>query len=653
MGNERGEAWPGEQVVAASMEPTALLDSERYIRVNHSYAALLDSGDPARFSGRNWRRWVAEDDHEQFEDVAIPACRTNGSWQGQITGCRSDASPILLDVSLAAVGEDQFVCSARRAGSASRSDPEGPRRVELVEHLFDAIDDIVYVLHDGGETYYWNDTLLETTGYSHEEVEAMTAIDFLPEDHHKYAPGLIEAIDAIEDRRVEVDVLTKDGERIPHEFKGTTFTDGRTGESFRFGIARDITERRERERRLERQRDELKTLDRINGLILELISELFQSPTRSHIEQTVCDSLAASGLYGFAWIGSHDASDGSLRPRVTAGIDENYVASTLIESGANAEEDPAHRAYRTGEMTVSQSLAGDPAFAAWRGAASDHGARSAAAVPLVYGDTIYGVLGVYSERPLAFSQREQDGFESLGTVVGVAINAIKNRKLLFADSVVELEFEVTDRSMVFVHASEELACEFDITGFVESESGQWSLFVTVENAPPSEVRRIVRDNPTVADARVLAAEGENGLLELVLSGRALNELTEHGAMLTAGHVADGRGRFCVEAPQSVDIRQLTDRLRATYPDSVLVAQREFDRPVQTATELRQSVDEYLTDRQWSALKRSYLAGYFDWPRTSTAEDVAEMMDVSETTFHYHLRHGLDSLLATLADLEHR
>jgi predicted DNA binding protein len=85
----------------------------------------------------------------------------------------------------------------------------------------------------------------------------------------------------------------------------------------------------------------------------------------------------------------------------------------------------------------------------------------------------------------------------------------------------------------------------------------------------------------------------------------------------------------------------------------LVAQREFDRPAQKAKEIRQSLDEHLTDRQWRTLERAYLAGYFDWPRTSSAGDVAEMMGISETTFHYHLRNGLETLLAILADLEHR
>ena len=77
----------------------------------------------------------------------------------------------------------------------------------------------------------------------------------------------------------------------------------------------------------------------------------------------------------------------------------------------------------------------------------------------------------------------------------------------------------------------------------------------------------------------------------------------------------------------------------------------FDRPVRTAGELRQSIEERLTECQKEALFRAYHAGYFEWPRTSTAGDIAESMNVAVTTFHYHLRNALDKLLAVLTELD--
>ncbi|MFC7239028.1 bacterio-opsin activator domain-containing protein [Saliphagus sp. GCM10025317] len=300
---------------------------------------------------------------------------------------------------------------------------------------------------------------------------------------------------------------------------------------------------------------------------------------------------------------------------------------------------------------MCQDVRTDPAFEPWREKALDRGIKSAAAIPLVNGNTTYGVLAVYASRPLAFSHREQAGFETLGKAVGFAINAIENRRLLFADSIVELEFGVTDPRLVFVRASEQFDCELNITGYVESESGNWSVYLTVDGAPPATVCDVAADDSDVDETRVIADEEDTGVLEFVMKEPALNNITEHGGILTSGHVDDGQGRFCIEAPQTSDIRRLSDRLQAEYPDSTLIAQREFDRPAQKAHEIRQSVNDQLTDRQLEALMRAYHAGYFDWPRQNTAGDIAASMDVAETTFHYHLRNALETLSSALIGLE--
>ncbi|MFB6179449.1 MAG: helix-turn-helix domain-containing protein [Halorientalis sp.] len=42
-------------------------------------------------------------------------------------------------------------------------------------------------------------------------------------------------------------------------------------------------------------------------------------------------------------------------------------------------------------------------------------------------------------------------------------------------------------------------------------------------------------------------------------------------------------------------------------------------------------------------------GYFDWPRDSTAEDIADSLDISSPTLHQHLRHAQRKLLAAYLD----
>ncbi|MFC7141448.1 helix-turn-helix domain-containing protein [Halosimplex aquaticum] len=45
----------------------------------------------------------------------------------------------------------------------------------------------------------------------------------------------------------------------------------------------------------------------------------------------------------------------------------------------------------------------------------------------------------------------------------------------------------------------------------------------------------------------------------------------------------------------------------------------------------------LTDRQRTTLEAAYHAGFFEWPRDASGEDVADSLQVSPPTFHQHLR----------------
>jgi predicted DNA binding protein len=67
--------------------------------------------------------------------------------------------------------------------------------------------------------------------------------------------------------------------------------------------------------------------------------------------------------------------------------------------------------------------------------------------------------------------------------------------------------------------------------------------------------------------------------------------------------------------------------------------------------MRDSISERLTDKQRSVLETAYHAGYFEWPRASTAEDLADSMGVASPTLHNHLRKAQKTLLTSLLEGE--
>jgi len=54
--------------------------------------------------------------------------------------------------------------------------------------------------------------------------------------------------------------------------------------------------------------------------------------------------------------------------------------------------------------------------------------------------------------------------------------------------------------------------------------------------------------------------------------------------------------------------------------------------------------DHLTERQRDVLEAAYEAGYFEWPRESTAEEVADSLDIASPTLHSHLRKAENHIL---------
>ena len=63
------------------------------------------------------------------------------------------------------------------------------------------------------------------------------------------------------------------------------------------------------------------------------------------------------------------------------------------------------------------------------------------------------------------------------------------------------------------------------------------------------------------------------------------------------------------------------------------------------------VYETMKPKQAAALKTAYARGYYDWPRKSSAEELAETLDISAPSLHYRLRKAHDAVIGALFDAE--
>ncbi|WIV67917.1 bacterio-opsin activator domain-containing protein [Natrialbaceae archaeon AArc-T1-2] len=406
-------------------------------------------------------------------------------------------------------------------------------------------------------------------------------------------------------------------------------------------LVADASEFQDRLETTRRERDELESRLSIARLLRAVTGVLFDASTHEEIETDVTAVVADADVYDFAWIDRRTFSGTRLEWRATSGIEPDDVerlSSTLDDpSGTTDEDEPSIRLSVDRDVAVDHSKSGR-----FEGAV--------AAIPLEYGDTVYGTLRIGTSRNDAFDDDERAWLETIGRQVGYGIAAVRRRNLLLSDTLVELEIACRDADSFFVDATDRLDCRFELDSLVPISESTHLYYVHLEGSQPAEVFELAEDDDGIEDFRLVESYEDGYRLEFVVHGSSPTlTLTEYGATVLETVVEDGEATIVAECAADADLRTIVDGLRSRFPGSELLGKREVERSVQTAREFREGLEDRLTDRQEAALRAAYFGGYYDWPRESTAEEIADAMGVSSPTLHNHLRKAQHELLRTFFD----
>ena len=567
------------------------------------------------------------------EDLAVEDC-----WFR-----RADGDRVRLTALVCALrdGErlDGFAAVLRRA------DAEGDRTAGAYQRAVEAAGQPMCLAAVSGEIEYVNAAFEDLLGYTQGEAVGRTAEDLLSsgEDTDAFYAELRETVLEGGTWTGQLTARRKSGERVHVRQTVAPVHDDAGDVAFVVVVGTDVTERVRRERSLARRCETLEGLEALVADINAAGRELIEASTREEIEAAVCEALADSDAYLGAWIGETDPGDPRVRPREWAGLPAEDEAAVDVESPA------LETALDVGEPRVTGGeFAPDVVGPFEPGAVA--GARAAGAVPLAYGETTYGVLVVFTDRGTAFGDRERTLLGDLGARIGHAVTAIERRNLLLADTVVELEFECTDDDAFLVAATRELGCSCTLEAVVPVSETSLLFYVTLSDAQPDAFLDSATAADGVADARYIREYGDRSLLEFTVEGSSpALTLTELGATIRAAVVESGTQTLRAEIARDADVRGVVEGLQSTFSDTSLRAKQAVDQPVETVAEFQDSLAENLTDKQRAALRAAYFAGYFDWPRGSTAEEVADSMGVSSPTLHNHLRKAERKLLASFFD----
>jgi predicted DNA binding protein len=110
----------------------------------------------------------------------------------------------------------------------------------------------------------------------------------------------------------------------------------------------------------------------------------------------------------------------------------------------------------------------------------------------------------------------------------------------------------------------------------------------------------------------------------------------------------GTLRLVFHAPDFDTLQTVMGELRDRFPD--VDVQRLVRAPTEGAPRDTVFVDRgKLTDRQLEVLRTAYELGYFDQPRTANATEVADELDITQSTFSEHLLAAQSKLFADVLE----
>lgn len=578
-----------------------------------------------------------EHDRAFYEDL-WETVLAGGTWRNELVNTRKDGERYVVDQTIAPVEDEagsieHFV--AVNADVTERKDRE--RRYDAV---FNQTYQFTGLTTPDGTVVEANDAALSFAGVDRDQVRGKRLWDTYWFRHDEATDRAREAVERARDGefvRQQLEIQGADRTSIV-DFSVRPVTDDRDEVVYLVPEGRDITDRVEAERQVARQREQLAALNNVNTLIRDITEAVVEKSSRAAIERTVCEGVAAMDAYEFAWIGTVDADSRTVNVRAEApGTETHDRDSRSVDPRRLREGGPIEKAIRTRsvvvEMDVESATLGDATRDDHDGDESD----SIAAVPLLYDDTLYGVLSVSADRPSAFDDHTLTVLGQFGEVVAQAIAATERKRALVSGAVVELSSRIPD-------VADHLGVETTIRGrislddVVATSDDAYLVFGTVSSDGRETLDELAEDYDPCESVTEISEGSDGSRFQARISELPLHEkVAARGGSIEEFSFEDGALQLRIRFPPNVDAGVITETVEDVFPTAEILAKRQFPRREEPVAPPARSLFDDLTDRQQAVLEAAYHGGYFEWPRDTAGEHVAAALGIAPSTFSQHLR----------------
>jgi len=252
-------------------------DTFRFRRLNERAEEILGY-EEAELRGESWETIVADEDHGRVADVVSDLLDADGGTNVVNRNVRKDGDVRICEWYNRVVTDENGDVEAIFSQFQDITERERRKR-ELAEYetIVDALPDAVYMLDEDGRFTHANEELAELVGYDRETIIGNTPSLFKDGDAAEQAErqlGRLLSSDGPETVSFEVTLQPRDGDPIVCEdHMGVLPYEGDDFEGS-VGTLRDVTDRKERRRELDRRTEELEAVNtRLEAQYRQLFEE--------------------------------------------------------------------------------------------------------------------------------------------------------------------------------------------------------------------------------------------------------------------------------------------------------------------------------------------------------------------------------------------
>lgn len=197
----------------------------------------------------------------------------------------------------------------------------------LNQAAVDSVADFYWGIDLEGYVTRWSDEDGSVTGYTHDDAVGRHTSTFHPDEHVSRIQDVIDEIHETGTASVEADLLRKDGERVPFHFTGTTLRDDDGSVRSIVGLGQDISERKRRQRELERY----------EAIVENSEDGIYVFDSEGNFEFVNQRIVEVSGIPQDAWIGEHVSIHTDLQTLTESEVSEIEDAVAAVASGDQDE----------------------------------------------------------------------------------------------------------------------------------------------------------------------------------------------------------------------------------------------------------------------------------------------------------------------------